>query len=46
MPSPSICSNGEWLLLRVTEGPFEGGLDNAGGAVDEEEDEGVAANRG
>jgi coatomer protein complex subunit alpha (xenin) len=45
MPPP-ICRNGDWLLLRVTKGIFEGGLDNAGVAVHEEEDEGAAANRG
>lgn len=37
-PSPVVCS-GDWPLLRVMKGIFEGGLDNIGrGAVDEEEE--------
>lgn len=37
-PSPVLCS-GDWPLLRVMKGIFEGGLDNIGrGAVDEEEE--------
>lgn len=46
MPPPPILRNGDWPLLRVTKGIFEGGLDNVGGAVHEEEDEGAAANWG
>jgi len=46
MPPPSIFRNCEWLLLRVTEGIFESGLDNAGVVVHEEEDERAAANKG
>ena len=44
MPPPPILRNGDWPLLRVTKGIFEGGLDNVGGAVHEEEDEGVESN--
>ena len=33
-------------MLRVNKGIFEGGLDNVGGAVHEEEDEGAEANWG
>ncbi|WCJ40918.1 Coatomer alpha subunit [Euphorbia peplus] len=38
-PAPIMCG-GDWPLLRVMKGIFEGGLDNVGrGAVDEEEDD-------
>ncbi|XP_057816262.2 coatomer subunit alpha-1 [Cryptomeria japonica] len=46
MPPLPIVRGGDWPLLRVTKGIFEGGLDNAGGIYQEEEDEGVAANWG
>jgi coatomer protein complex subunit alpha (xenin) len=37
-PSPILCG-GDWPLLRVTRGIFEGGLDNVGrGAADEDEE--------
>ncbi|KAH7575011.1 hypothetical protein ACOSP7_005567 [Xanthoceras sorbifolium] len=35
-PTPVMCS-GDWPLLRVTKGIFEGGLDNVG-AIDEDEE--------
>ena len=46
MPPPPILRNGDWPFLRFTKGIFEGGLDNVGGAVHEEEDEGDEANWG
>uniref|UniRef100_A0A0C9RN30 Coatomer subunit alpha n=1 Tax=Wollemia nobilis TaxID=56998 RepID=A0A0C9RN30_9CONI len=46
MPPVPIIRSGDWPLLRVTKGIFEGGLDNAGGMDQEEEDEGAGANWG
>ncbi|CAE6000516.1 unnamed protein product [Arabidopsis arenosa] len=41
MPPPPIMCGGDWPLLRVMKGIFEGGLESAnrGGAVDEEEED-------
>ncbi|XP_031494258.1 coatomer subunit alpha-1-like [Nymphaea colorata] len=45
-PAPISCS-GDWPLLRVMKGIFEGGLDNVGkGGPEEEEDEADGANWG
>ena len=46
MPPPPVLRNGDWPLLRVTKGIFEGGLDNVGGTIHEEEDEGAESNWG
>ncbi|PNY09984.1 coatomer subunit alpha-1-like protein [Trifolium pratense] len=43
-PSPVMCGS-DWPLLRVMRGMFDGGFDNIGrGVADEEEDEAVDAN--
>ncbi|KAJ0025402.1 hypothetical protein Pint_09052 [Pistacia integerrima] len=44
-PSP-ILSGGDWPLLRVTRGIFEGGLDNVGRNVQEEDEEEAGADWG
>eukprot|EP00268_Persea_americana_P024120 TRINITY_DN2358_c0_g1_i2.p1 TRINITY_DN2358_c0_g1~~TRINITY_DN2358_c0_g1_i2.p1 ORF type:complete len:1219 (+),score=265.30 TRINITY_DN2358_c0_g1_i2:284-3940(+) len=45
-PSPILCG-GDWPLLRVMKGIFEGGLDNIGrGGHEEEEEEAAAADWG
>eukprot|EP01018_Ginkgo_biloba_P037150 Gb_15817 [translate_table: standard] len=46
MPPAPILRSGDWPLLRVTKGIFEGGLENSAGTVHEEEDEGAAADWG
>ncbi|KAG2705781.1 hypothetical protein I3760_05G071700 [Carya illinoinensis] len=39
MPPPPVICSGDWPLLRVMKGIFEGGLDNVGrGAADEDEE--------
>nr|DAD18333.1 TPA_asm: hypothetical protein HUJ06_019796 [Nelumbo nucifera] len=37
-PSPILCG-GDWSLLRVMKGIFEGGLDNVGRGVEEDDEE-------
>ncbi|KAK1287208.1 Coatomer subunit alpha-1 [Acorus calamus] len=44
-PSPIMCG-GDWPLLRVMKGIFEGGLDNVGRGVQEEDEEGGVADWG
>ncbi|XP_031268986.1 coatomer subunit alpha-2-like [Pistacia vera] len=44
-PSPILCG-GDWPLLRVTRGIFEGGLDNVGRNVQEEDEEEAGADWG
>ncbi|KAH9291970.1 hypothetical protein KI387_042835, partial [Taxus chinensis] len=46
MPPAPILRSGDWPLLRVTKGIFEGGLENSAAAAYEEEDEGTAADWG
>ncbi|XP_043714233.1 coatomer subunit alpha-1 [Telopea speciosissima] len=44
-PSPVLCG-GDWPLLRVMKGIFEGGLDNVGRSAQEEDDETADADWG
>ncbi|KAK1315740.1 Coatomer subunit alpha-1 [Acorus calamus] len=46
IPPPPIMCGGDWPLLRVMKGIFEGGLDNVGRGVQEEDDEGGVADWG
>ncbi|KAL4186710.1 hypothetical protein AMTRI_Chr09g15360 [Amborella trichopoda] len=46
IPPPPISCGGDWPLLRVMKGIFEGGLDNTGRGGDEEEEEAAVADWG
>ncbi|OAY82192.1 coatomer subunit alpha-1 [Ananas comosus] len=46
MPPAPLTSSGDWPLLRVMRGVFEGGLDVIGRAEEEEEEEGAGADWG
>ncbi|XP_059647627.1 coatomer subunit alpha-1-like [Cornus florida] len=46
MPPPPILSGGDWPLLRVMRGIFEGGLDNIGRGAPEEDEEAADADWG
>ncbi|XP_068638932.1 coatomer subunit alpha-1-like [Aristolochia californica] len=46
VPPPPILCGGDWPLLRVMRGMFEGGLDNVGRSAPEEDEEGAVPDWG